>query len=136
MRNLVLSAFPRHMRLPDPFTPNLKIDLLTEIHQSPRILTDFTGVLEKRGVKKGIDEYLETGKAPNYQFLKELVVQLKDHDTAFMNAVVFYVGSVTISNKIPVNKGPALEIYQYLLTELDSKGKQKKNHERKVADML
>ena len=25
MRNLVLSAFPRDMRLPDPFTPNLKL---------------------------------------------------------------------------------------------------------------
>lgn len=24
MRNLILSAYPRNMRLPDPFTPNLK----------------------------------------------------------------------------------------------------------------
>ena len=31
MRNLILSAFPRNMRLPDPFTPNLKVDLLPEI---------------------------------------------------------------------------------------------------------
>lgn len=36
MRNLVLSAFPRNMRLPDPFTPNLKVDLLPEIAQPPR----------------------------------------------------------------------------------------------------
>jgi CCR4-NOT transcription complex subunit 1 len=36
MRNLVLSAFPRNMRLPDPFTPNLKVDLLPEISQPPR----------------------------------------------------------------------------------------------------
>ena len=27
MRNLILSAFPRNMRLPDPFTPNLKVSL-------------------------------------------------------------------------------------------------------------
>ena len=27
MRNLILSAFPRNMRLPDPFTPNLKVTL-------------------------------------------------------------------------------------------------------------
>lgn len=27
LRNLVLSAFPRNMRLPDPFTPNLKVFL-------------------------------------------------------------------------------------------------------------
>ena len=31
LRNLVLSAYPRNMRLPDPFTPNLKVDLLPEI---------------------------------------------------------------------------------------------------------
>ena len=28
MRNLILSAFPRNMRLPDPFTPNLKVIIL------------------------------------------------------------------------------------------------------------
>lgn len=26
LRNLILSAFPRNMRLPDPFTPNLKVE--------------------------------------------------------------------------------------------------------------
>lgn len=31
LRNLLLSAFPRDMLLPDPFTPNLKVDLLPEI---------------------------------------------------------------------------------------------------------
>lgn len=36
MRNLILSAFPRNMRLPDPFTPNLKVDLLPEISTPPQ----------------------------------------------------------------------------------------------------
>ena len=36
MRNLILSAFPRNMRLPDPFTPNLKVELLPEISIAPR----------------------------------------------------------------------------------------------------
>lgn len=45
LRNLILSAFPRNMRLPDPFTPNLKVDLLPEINQAPRILSDYTGPL-------------------------------------------------------------------------------------------
>ena len=38
MRNLILSAFPRNMRLPDPFTPNLKIDLLADISHTIRLL--------------------------------------------------------------------------------------------------
>jgi CCR4-NOT transcription complex subunit 1 len=40
MRNLILSAFPRNMRLPDPFMPNLKVDLLPEIGQAPRLLPE------------------------------------------------------------------------------------------------
>merc|ERR1719240_1288502 len=43
MRNLILSAFPRNMRLPDPFTPNLKVDLLPEIAHPPRIVSDVMG---------------------------------------------------------------------------------------------
>lgn len=42
LRNLILSAFPRNMRLPDPFTPNLKVDMLQDIHQPPRVLSDYT----------------------------------------------------------------------------------------------
>src|SRR3989338_6866406 len=45
MRNLILSAFPRSMRMPDPFTPNLKVDLLPEITQPPRIFAGFAAVL-------------------------------------------------------------------------------------------
>lgn len=35
MRNLILSAFPRNMRLPDPFTPNLRPEMLPEISATP-----------------------------------------------------------------------------------------------------
>eukprot|EP01083_Nonionella_stella_P068938 183388_1 len=68
MRNLILSAFPRNMRLPDPFQPNLKVDLLPEIRLSPEILSDTTELLIKTnqlpagnhgsGVKDDIDNYL------------------------------------------------------------------------------
>lgn len=37
MRNLVLSAFPRAMRLPDPFTPQLKVDQLPEMLETPLV---------------------------------------------------------------------------------------------------
>ena len=45
LRNLVLSAFPRHMMLPDPFTPNLKVDLLPESSQPPTVLSPDTAAL-------------------------------------------------------------------------------------------
>jgi CCR4-NOT transcription complex subunit 1 len=31
LKNLILSAFPRHIHPPEPFSKNLKVDLLPEI---------------------------------------------------------------------------------------------------------
>merc|ERR1719262_1453431 len=59
IRNLILSAFPRNMRLPDPFLPNLKIDLLPEIRQSPTILSDKTQALsQQRDMKQCLDDFI------------------------------------------------------------------------------
>ena len=63
LRNLILSAFPRAMRLPDPFTPDLKVDLLPEISQAPRILSDFTGALRHKNVKQDLDMYIQVNAA-------------------------------------------------------------------------
>ena len=62
MRNLVLSAFPRAMRLPDPFTPNLKVDLLPEISQSPRVTCGADDALKTRfpALRSELDQFLET----------------------------------------------------------------------------
>jgi CCR4-NOT transcription complex subunit 1 len=42
MRNLILSAFPRSMRLPDPFTPNLKVETLPDITHAPTVVSSYT----------------------------------------------------------------------------------------------
>ncbi|KAI8922013.1 CCR4-Not complex component, Not1-domain-containing protein [Powellomyces hirtus] len=60
LRNLILSAFPRNMRLPDPFTPNLKVDLLPEINQPPHVLSDYTSNLVPNNLKHDIDVYLKS----------------------------------------------------------------------------
>merc|ERR1711988_759283 len=74
LRNLVLSAFPRQMRLPDPFTPNLKVDLLPEISQSPRILSKYATTLGVNNLKADVDTYLKT--RPNPSFLNEVLPKL------------------------------------------------------------
>ena len=58
MRNLILSAFPRNMRLPDPFTPNLKVDMLTEINMPPRIMTNFANMIQPGTFKKVCNLYI------------------------------------------------------------------------------
>ena len=62
MRNLILSAFPRNMRLPDPFTPNLKVDLLPEIAVPPRIVSDVLSSLSvfRQQLQLPLELYLKT----------------------------------------------------------------------------
>ncbi|KAI8341463.1 CCR4-Not complex component, Not1-domain-containing protein [Chlamydoabsidia padenii] len=128
LRNLILSAFPRNMRLPDPFTPNLKVDLLPEIKQSPRISSDYESVLEVGQFKKDIDGYLL--EKQNKAFLSQLVDKLTKKDNgedkynvSMINALVFYIGVSSITQNIPGNQGAAIEIFQHLLVELDSEGR-------------
>ncbi|RCH97685.1 hypothetical protein CU097_012135 [Rhizopus azygosporus] len=131
LRNLILSAFPRHMRLPDPFTPNLKVDLLPDINQSPNILSDYTSILKKSNLKQEIDDYMKSqiDKAKFLASLPSKLMLAKDeqedskYNVSMMNALVFYVGVTGVTEGIPVNQGAPIQIFQYLLNELDSEGR-------------
>lgn len=139
LRNLILSAFPRNMRLPDPFTPNLKVDLLPEINQAPRILSDYVGPLTANHIKQDVDDFLES-RIPKERLadlarkftLDPMTAVVDDsppssattqYNIPLVNALVFYVGVTGILQGIPVNQGAPIEIYQQLLMELDSEGK-------------
>jgi CCR4-NOT transcription complex subunit 1 len=100
MRNVILSAFPRNMRLPDPSTPNLKIDLLAEISIPPRIMSDVDGALKSKQMKTQVDEYL---KRPDGSFLTDLKQKLllpqneaniagTRYNVPLVNSLVLYVG--------------------------------------------
>ncbi|KAI8146312.1 CCR4-Not complex component, Not1-domain-containing protein [Fennellomyces sp. T-0311] len=135
LRNLILSAFPRNMRLPDPFTPNLKVDLLPEINQAPRILSDYVNPLLAGNFKQEIDEFLEshspkgfTADLPEHLELDPSQNEMYNgapskYNVPKMNALVFYVGVTGITRGIPVNQGAPMEIYKYLLEKLDPEGR-------------
>ena len=69
LRNVVLSAFPRHMHLPDPFTPNLKVDRLPEITQPPLVLSDVAAALQRNNLRTETDAFLRSRRA---EFLREV----------------------------------------------------------------
>ncbi|GFP80906.1 ccr4-not transcription complex subunit 1 [Phtheirospermum japonicum] len=117
MRNIILSAFPRNMRLPDPSTPNLKIDLLAEISQSPRILSEVDAALKTKQMKNDVDEYLKTRQqGPSFltdlkQKLPSFLTELKQklllspsdaaragtrYNVPLINSLVLYVGMQAI----------------------------------------
>ena len=57
-RNLNLSAFPRNMMLPDPFLPNLKVDLLLKV--ALRILANYTSTLLQLHLMGDVYTYVRT----------------------------------------------------------------------------
>ena len=128
LRNLVLSAFPRTMRLPDPFTPNLKVDLLPEISQPPRILTDHMAPLIERGIRQRLDSYIST-KQPS-DLLPLLVSFIQPAGSSFslplLTSIVIYVGSQAIlqlQTKVPLQNSPSMEIFRYLINSFDPEGR-------------
>ncbi|XP_064578996.1 CCR4-NOT transcription complex subunit 1 isoform X3 [Zonotrichia leucophrys gambelii] len=135
LRNLILSAFPRNMRLPDPFTPNLKVDMLSEINIAPRILTNFTGVMPPQ-FKKDLDSYLKT-RSP-VTFLSDLRSNLQvsnepgnRYNIQLINALVLYVGTQAIAHIHNKGSTPSMstithsahmDIFQNLAVDLDTEG--------------
>jgi CCR4-NOT transcription complex subunit 1 len=133
LRNLVLSAFPRQMRLPDPFTPNLKVDLLPEISQSPRILSKYATTLGVNNLKQDIDVYLKN--RPNPSFLNEVLPKLKVEGSGgrkfsapMINALVLHVGVQAIgqlqakASQVTSPSAP-MDIFQWLANSLDHEGR-------------
>ncbi|KAL4599949.1 hypothetical protein ACB092_11G164000 [Castanea dentata] len=139
MRNIILSAFPRNMRLPDPSTPNLKIDLLPESSQSPRILSEVDAALKAKQMKADVDEYLKTRQPGS--FLTELKQKLllppseaasagTRYNVPLINSLVLYVGMQAIQQLQPKTVplalflvGAALDIFQTLIGDLDTEGR-------------
>ncbi|PVD20962.1 hypothetical protein C0Q70_19125, partial [Pomacea canaliculata] len=136
MRNLVLSAFPRQMRLPDPFTPNLKVDNLPDITQAPRILTNYVGIIQPPSFKKDLESYLKT-RSP-ITFLSDLKSNLQSSESGchyniqLINALVLYVGTQAIQHVHSKGQTPSIstiapsshmDIFQNLAVNLDTEGR-------------
>ncbi|XP_039763279.1 CCR4-NOT transcription complex subunit 1 isoform X3 [Pararge aegeria] len=137
MRNLILSAFPRNMRLPDPFTPNLKVDLLAEISLAPRAVINYTTIIPASQFKKDLDAYLKA-RAP-VTFLSELRSNMqvvnepgRRYNSQLMNAVVLYVGTQAIAhirskgqtpNMTTIAHSAHMDIFQNFTVDFDYEGR-------------
>lgn len=130
LRNLILSAYPKAMTLPEPFTPNLKIDLLPEVAQSPPVFSNITGPLGS--MQADLDNFLSGGQQKK-NFLSTLLPRLYKEgtntiDTPRVNSLVLYVGMRAIkrlhNSQIAhsLAQTPEMEIIQKLM-ELDDRGR-------------
>jgi CCR4-NOT transcription complex subunit 1 len=141
MRNLILSAFPRNMRLPDPFTPNLKVDMLPDIAIAPRAVTNYSAML-KPSFKKELDSYLKN-RTP-VSFLTEVRSNLSitngdgtpatsnRYNIQMINALVMHVGTSAIQHIRNKGQTPSMstiahsshmDIFQNLAVDLETEGR-------------
>ena len=128
MRNLILSAFPRNMRLPDPFTPNLKVDLLPEISQPPRILSSYSAALSAGGssLLSELDAFLKSRQPVAFPFELKSKVAAADgsYRVPLINALVLHVGTSGISQGAAgLAHSAPMDIFQQLASELAPEGR-------------
>eukprot|EP01064_Diplonema_japonicum_P022359 TRINITY_DN3206_c1_g1_i1.p1 TRINITY_DN3206_c1_g1~~TRINITY_DN3206_c1_g1_i1.p1 ORF type:complete len:2330 (+),score=775.33 TRINITY_DN3206_c1_g1_i1:81-6992(+) len=138
MRNVILSSFPRQMKLPDPFTPNLKVDRLPEISQPPTILSKYLDAMVdgKAGVAKDdVDAFLRMPHVPRSQdWLAALPMNLRmqgtdeagKYNAHLIHSLVLHVGIESLSNQHEaesLGSSPAMAIYKQLAQSLDAEGR-------------
>ncbi|XP_042855455.1 CCR4-NOT transcription complex subunit 1-like isoform X4 [Penaeus japonicus] len=137
MRNLILSAFPRNMRLPDPFTPNLKVDMLPEITVSPKIPTNVASLIQPPELKKNLDSYLKNRTPVTFLSDMRTFLQVNNepgmrYNMSVMNALVLYVGMQAIAQIHSKGLTPSMstiahsahmDIFQNLGVDLDTEGR-------------
>jgi len=140
MRNLILSAFPRNVRLPDPLTPNLKVDLLPEITHPPRIGCDIKEALVRHNVLQPLEQYLANRQPTSFpiKLCEKLKSQTQDvkfgskYDVKLVNSLVLHVGMQGIA-KLQANNeegimpqfqdNSCMDIFERLVTNLDPEGR-------------
>jgi CCR4-NOT transcription complex subunit 1 len=127
LRNLLLSASPKGMNPPDPFTPNLKIDLLPEIGQSPVILCNVVGPIES--FRSHLDAFLKDGQRRDFlSALPSLLTKEGSNEVDFpkVSSLVLYVGIHALARlqntQISLSRTPEMEVLQKLM-EFDDKGR-------------
>ncbi|CAH1416094.1 unnamed protein product [Lactuca virosa] len=150
LKNIILSTFPANMSLPDPNTPNLKVDLLAEISQPPCIDPEFAAALKANNMKNDVDEYFMTRPETSsflYGLKYRLLLSSREaersgtyYNVPLINSLVLYVGTKAIqqlqvstaSNATSITRfvsktgyfaGAALDIFRTLIRDLNWEGR-------------
>ncbi|ULU00977.1 hypothetical protein L3Y34_001407 [Caenorhabditis briggsae] len=137
LRNLILSAFPHEMRLPDPFALNFKqVDTIPEMAVEPKSNLNMATIIPDN-IRVPLDEYL-ANRTP-VDFLPRLPTLLQTpnqsgtkYNTTVMNALVLYVGIRAIENlhlrrqrisTLSIAHTSFMDIFQNLAIQLDTEGR-------------
>ena len=127
LRNLILSAFPRTMHLPDPFTPDLKLDQLPESSELPQFDQSQLSVLDQGGLKQSMEVFAKDKYTDVfYKVLEDHVHKLKDAGEGsedLLSAFVLNMGMLAADDDKDINNNAAVLAYMHLLSLLESEGR-------------
>ncbi|KAF8556923.1 Not1-domain-containing protein [Imleria badia] len=137
LRNIIISAFPLSIVLPDPHLRNIKFDSIPEMGPIPPILSDFASGVKSADLRNGLDQYLLNRGAP--AFLASLKDRLKSsvvaegttetYNLSLINSLVMYIGVSSVAqakarsgSSVFVPSDPGVVALQYLASNLDVEG--------------
>ena len=136
LRNVILSAFPPTLILPDPHLRNVDFDSIPEMGPIPPILSDFVSGLKNGDLKGYLDQYLlNRGTASFLLSIKERLrlsgpeTSSESYNLPLINSLVMYIGVSSVaqakarSGPFFIVSDPGVVALQYLATHLDVEGR-------------
>jgi CCR4-NOT transcription complex subunit 1 len=135
LRNIILSAFPTSIILPDPHLRSVNFETLPEMGPIPPILSDFASGLKNGDLRNYLDQYLLNRGTPS--FLPSLKDRLRSkeadspevYNLPLINALVMYIGVSSVAqakarsgSSLFTPSDPGVVALQYLATNLDIEG--------------
>ncbi|KAI0028354.1 Not1-domain-containing protein [Vararia minispora EC-137] len=138
MRNIVLSAFPPEIVLPDPYLRNAEFEQISDMGPIPPVLSDFTLGLKINDLRGHVDQHLLGRGSPSLvQLLKDrlklpmtaLDSSPDSYNASLFNSLVVYVGVSSVA-QAKARSGsalfnaddPGVALLKQLATELDPEG--------------
>lgn len=106
LRNLVLASFPKDMRLPDPFLPELKIEELPDMVEEPLVMSEYMKHIDANGMRGSIDKFvhgLAEGASLGGIDVEMIVSGIAEasgerrYDVRAIGAAVMYIGQFAIT---------------------------------------
>lgn len=138
MRNIILSAYPPTLRLPDPHRET-QLETLSDMGPIPPVLSDFTLGLRHGDTRAALDQcLLGRGSTALVTSLKEslmlpasspLVALGEHYNIQALNAMIMYIGVSSVAqakarsgSHVFVPTDPGVTLLTHLATELDVEG--------------
>lgn len=127
LRNIVLAAYPKEMRLPDPFSPDLEVSNLPEMSLIPRVRSGVSRAVQNN-IRRAVDLSMNMaarGSAMEANDLLPCVMRIGNggpiFDVAALNELVVYCGQAGSGPGLTTKEVPTA-VLSCLLNALDTEG--------------